>query len=81
MVTSSCMSSLQDANCHFVFLFLKMLYRRVLSVLHRISVPIHTLPQQAARFADVYGIAGRAGNGVGLHNADGAAREPSLWAG
>ena len=39
-------------------------------------MPIHTFTQQAARFADVHGITGCAGDDVG-----GAARERSLWAG
>ena len=42
-------------------------------------MPIHTFTQQAARFADVHGIAGCAGDGV--HNVGGAASELSLWAG
>ena len=42
-------------------------------------MPIHTFTQQAARFADVHGITGCAGDGV--HNrVGGAASELSLWA-
>ena len=41
------LSSLQDANCHFVFLFLKMLcHRRVLSVLHRMCPFIRSRSRQ-----------------------------------
>ena len=41
-------------------------------------MPIHTFTQQAARFADVHGITGCAGDDV--NNVGGAARERSLWA-
>ena len=42
-------------------------------------MPIHTFTQQAARFANVHGITGCAGDGV--HNFGGVASELSLWAG
>ena len=42
-------------------------------------MPIHTFTQQAARFADVHGITGCAGDDV--DSVGGAARERSLWAG